>query len=178
MTQPFFGEIQLFGFNFAPRDWAFCSGASLPISQNTALFSLIGTTYGGNGVSTFNLPNFQDRTPCSQGHGPGLTQRQMGQAFGASTASLADGQIPAHSHGVEVFGQRDSSKRAATPANGYALSTPGHATAYAAGSTQANTTLAPQSVGNTGGNQPHDNMQPYLAVNFCIALQGIYPTRP
>lgn len=178
MTEPFYGEIQLFGFNFAPKGWAFCSGTTLPISQNTALFSLIGTTYGGNGVSTFNLPNFQDRAPCSYGQGHGLTPRQPGEAFGASTATLSDAQIPSHSHGFEVFGQRDSTKRTATPANGNALSTPGNVAGYAPGSTQPNTTLAQHSVGPTGGNQAHDNMQPYLAVNFCIALVGVFPQRP
>lgn len=178
MTQPFIGEIQLFGFNFAPKGWAFCSGTVLPISQNTALFSLIGTTYGGNGVTTFNLPNFQDMAPCSFGQGNGLTPRQPGETFGASTATLSDSQIPSHSHGVEVFGQRDSTKRASTPANGYALSTPGNVAGYAPSGTQTNTTLAAQSVGPTGGNQAHDNMQPYLAVNFCIALVGVFPPRP
>ena len=116
MSDPYIGEIQIFGFNFNPRGWAFCNGAVLPISQNTALFALLGTTHGGNGQSTFQLPNLAARAACHFGQGPGLGSRAMGETFGASTATLSILEIPPHSHGVNAFTQPDPAKRTSAPA--------------------------------------------------------------
>lgn len=178
MTEPFVGEIQLFGFNFNPRGWAFCNGALLPIAQNTALFSLLGTQYGGNGVTTFALPNLSGRTACGTGSGPGLSPRTAGETFGTSSVTLIASELPAHGHGASAYSQTAAGSGSGTPVNGGGLS-------FLAASTTArtfttppgNTTMAPSMIAPTGGNQPHENRQPYLAVNFCIALQGIYPAR-
>ncbi len=178
MTQPFVGEIQLFGFNFSPRGWAFCNGALLPISQNTALFSLLGTSYGGNGQTTFQLPNFAGRAGCEQGTGPGLTPRSLGETFGTNTVTLNSSQIPAHNHGVNSFAPPDSSNRSASPTNGAALTllTAGAPRPYI--TAPINTQFAPNMISpSQGGGLPHENQQPYLGVNFSIALQGIYPAR-
>jgi microcystin-dependent protein len=178
MTQPFVGEIQHFGFNFNPRGWAFCNGATLPISQNTALFSLLGIAYGGNGQTTFQLPNFAGRAGCEQGQGPGLSPRTLGQTFGTNTVTLTGTQIPAHNHGVNSFSQSDGTKKSGSPSNGAALSllTVGVPKPYIA--TPINTQFAPNMISpSQGGGLPHENQQPYLGVNFCIALQGIYPAR-
>jgi microcystin-dependent protein len=179
MTQPFIGEIQLFGFNFNPRGWAFANGATIPIQQNTALFSLIGTSYGGNGQTTFQLPNFAGRAGCQQGNGPGLSPRSLGQNFGTNTVTLNITQIPSHSHGATSYSQSEGTKKSSIPSNGAALAllTVGVPKPYIA--TPINTTFAPNMISpSQGGSQPHENQQPYLGVNFCIALQGIYPSFP
>lgn len=179
MTQPFIGEIQLFGFNFNPRGWAFANGATLPISQNTALFSLLGVTYGGNGQTTFQLPNFAGRAGCEQGNGPGLSPRTLGQSFGVNTVTLSSNEIPQHNHGVNAYSQSDTTKKSGTPAanSGFSLMSVGVPKPYIA--TPINTTFAPNMISpSAGGGQPHQNQQPYLGVNFCIALQGIYPSFP
>jgi microcystin-dependent protein len=179
MTEPFIGEIQVFGFNFNPRGWAFCNGATLPIAQNTALFSLLGTTYGGNGQTTFQLPNFANRAVAGQGQGPGLSPRTMGEAFGERTVTLNITQVPQHNHGVILYAQNDPTKRAGTPAAGNALSVASAttATSFLPGG-PPNTTLASDMVQPfVGAGFPHENQQPYLAMNFCIALQGIFPSR-
>ncbi|GAB3032390.1 tail fiber protein [Oleiagrimonas citrea] len=175
MTTPFIGEIQLFGFNFAPVGWATCAGSLLPISQNTALFSLIGTAYGGNGQSTFALPNFQGRAPTNQGRGPGLSTRTVGEPFGEPQVNLIGSEIPAHNHELNLYVQRDPSKRSTDPQNGYALTFPGNVPAFVTGA-QPDTSFNANSIGPDGGSQAHENRQPYLAVNFCIALQGLYPS--
>lgn len=180
MTQPFIGEIQIFGFNFNPRGWAFCNGATLPIQQNTALFSLLGTTYGGNGQTTFQLPNFAGRAGCQQGNGPGLTPRTLGEGFGVNTVTLSSTQIPQHNHGVRIYAQNSAALRSGTPqANGgLSVSSNAAATSFLP-SPAASTQFAPNMIQpNSGGGQPHQNQQPYLGVNFCIALQGIYPSFP
>ena len=175
MTQPFIGEIQLFGFNFNPRGWAFANGALLPISQNTALFSLLGTNYGGNGTTTFQLPNFAGRAGCEQGSGPGLTPRSLGETFGVNTVTLTSNQIPSHNHVINAFAPANAN---APVANG-GLSQPGSAANKVFSSGAPNTTFAPNMLQpSTGGGQPHQNQQPYLGVNFCIALQGVYPSFP
>lgn len=179
MTQPYIGEVQLFGFNFNPRGWAFANGATLPISQNTALFSLIGTIYGGNGTTTFQLPNFAGRAGCQQGNGPGLSPRTLGQSFGANTVTLTSNQIPQHNHGINAYAQGDTTKRISTPAANGGLSGVGTTTVRPFSSSPPNTTFAPNMLSpSQGGGQPHQNQQPYLGVNFCIALQGIYPSFP
>lgn len=178
MTEPFIGEIQLFGFNFNPRGWAFCNGATLPIQQNTSLFALLGTQYGGNGQTTFQLPNFIGRAGCEQGQGPGLTPRSMGETFGTSTVTLTTEQMPAHNHSFVLFSQSDTGKRAASPSPGNALSVPTDPNAFPfVPPGTINTQFAPNMImPNQGGGQPHQNQQPYLAVNFCIALQGVFPS--
>jgi microcystin-dependent protein len=175
MTQPFIGEIQLFGFNFNPRGWAFANGATLPISQNTALFSLIGTIYGGNGQTTFQLPNFASRAGCEQGNGPGLSPRTLGETFGVNTVTLTSNQIPQHNHGINAFVPASSS----TPTANGGLSQPAISANRPFSAGAPNTTFAPNMLSpSQGGGQPHQNQQPYLGVNFCIALQGIYPSFP
>lgn len=175
MTQPFIGEIQLFGFNFNPRGWAFANGATLPISQNTALFSLIGVTYGGNGQTTFQLPNFAGRAGCEQGNGPGLSPRSLGQAFGSNTVTLNSNQIPQHNHVINAFVPANSSSPAAN--GGLSQTAISANRPFSAGA--PNTTFAPNMIQpSAGGGQPHQNQQPYLGVNFCIALQGTYPSFP
>jgi microcystin-dependent protein len=175
MTTPYVGEIQIFGFNFAPVGWAQCNGALLPINQNTALFSLIGTNFGGNGQTNFQLPNFAGRAACSQGQGPGLTQRDIGDAFGTEQVTLTTAQIPAHSHAMNVYHQTNAALQSNVPANGYGLTGPATSSPYVPGNPVPNTTLAGPVIGGTGGNQPHENRQPLLALNFCIALQGAFP---
>lgn len=177
MTEPFIGEIQLFGFNFNPRGWAFCNGATLPIAQNTALFALLGTQYGGNGQTTFQLPNFAARAGCEQGQGPGLTPRTIGETFGTSSVTLTSNQIPAHTHTLTVFSQPDATKRASSPAAGNALSTStvGTTLPFMPPGT-ANAPFTPNMIAASGSGVPHTNQQPYLGMNFCIALQGIFPS--
>ena len=174
MTTPFVGEIQLFGFNFAPVGWAFCNGQTLPIAQNTMLFSLLGTYYGGNGQTTFQLPNLMARAPCNQGQGSGLSNRMIGESFGEDTVALTQLQMPQHSHDLTLFQQTDPSKLTGTPANGSGVTYPRATSAFAVGAS-ADAAFAPTAIGSMGGSQPHENRQPYLAVNFCIALDGVYP---
>lgn len=175
MSTPYIGEIQLFGFNFAPYQWIQCNGSVLPISQNTALFSLIGTYYGGNGQSNFQVPNLMTRAACSQGAGAGLTPRTIGDTFGESTVSLTPPQLPMHNHVFDVYGQRDQTKRASAPSTGNALLVPGQVAPFLQNAA-SNTSLAPSMLGLTGGNQPHENCQPFLAINYCMALYGVFPS--
>jgi microcystin-dependent protein len=173
MTEPFLGEIQPFAFDFPPRGWAQCRGGQIAISQNTALYSLIGTAYGGDGRTYFLLPDIGERIACSQGHGPGLSPRQVGDAFGAALSTLSQAQMPAHSHAMHVFAQSDQSKRTAQPQDGSGLVPPTSATPFAGGATpDAAFALG---TGSAGQGQPHENRQPFLAMNFCIALQGVFP---
>ncbi|KRB07205.1 tail fiber protein [Lysobacter sp. Root690] len=176
MTEPFIGQIQIFGFNFAPRGWSFCDGTTLPIQQNTALFALLGTQYGGDGRTTFQLPNFANRVGCSQGQGPGLTDRSMGETFGSNSVTLTTQEMPSHIHGVTLYNQNTTAKKAAIPSSGNSLGSP-NTNAFATG-TAANAQFSPTLVLPTGNNQPHENRQPYLAMNFCIALEGIFPSFP
>lgn len=175
MTEPFIGEIQLFGFNFAPRQWAFCNGATLAIQQNTALFALLGTQYGGNGTTNFQLPNFTGRAGCNQGSGAGLSPRVVGETFGSNNVTLTQNEMPMHSHPFTIYNQNDTSKRASSPSPGNSLAVPSLSTPFVTGG-QANAPFAPGMCGPTGGGQPHENRQPYLAVNFCIALAGVFPS--
>lgn len=179
MAEPFIGEIALYGFNFSPRGWAFCNGATMSIAQNTALFSLLGTTYGGNGQTTFALPNFMGRAGSQSGQGPGLTPRTLGEVFGAASVTLNANQIPAHGHGVNAFSQSAPGTGTGTPvANGGLSFLASSTTSKTFINTPLNTAFAPGMIGPAlGGGQPHENLQPYLAVNFCIALQGIFPAR-
>ena len=168
---PFVAEIRIFPFNFAPKGWAFCDGQLLPLSQNTALFSLLGTTYGGDGKSNFALPDMQGNAPMHPGQGPGLSLHDLGETGGSETVSLLESEIPSHSHGMSVSSQlgSDNQPSAQLFAMGDGINLYGTANALTA---MADSALAP-----AGGDQPHNNMQPYLTLNFCIALQGVYPPR-
>ena len=170
---PFVAEIRIFGFTFAPRGWAFCNGQLLPLSQNTALFSLLGTTYGGDGRSNFALPNLQGSAPMHPGQGPGLSLHDLGETGGSPSLTLLESQIPAHSHTPRV---QTTVASKSTPANN-SLSRVSGATPYLPPAGAALVAMAPEAVAPAGGNQPHNNMMPYLALNFCIALQGVFPPR-
>jgi len=174
MTNPFVAEMRIFAGNFAPTGWAFCNGQLLAISQNTALFSLLGTTYGGDGIATFGLPNLQGAAPMHAGQGLGLSLRELGEAGGESTVTLLQTNLPAHNHGANATGNPGDQL---SPA-GSVPATPGFsrgATAYTAGA--ATGQLDGSALHPTGGSQPHNNMPPYLTLNFIIALQGVYPAR-
>jgi microcystin-dependent protein len=173
MSSPFLGQINIFGFNFAPQGWAFCNGQVLPISQNTALFAILGTTYGGNGTSTFALPNLQGAVPLGFGQGTGLSNYSLGQSGGAASVSLNVGQLPSHSHAAECqTGSGDESPSNAVWGTGGRGKPP----AYAATSTPT-AVMNATALSATGGNGAHNNLSPYLALSFCIALQGIFPSR-
>ena len=173
MAEPFIGEIQMFGGTFAPRGWAFCNGQLLPVSQNDALFSLLGTIYGGDGRTTFALPDLRSRVPIHQGQGPGLSSRTIGQRLGAERDTLTINTMPSHAHTM----QASANPATLTSPAGSVLaeSTPG-TTMYDAND-QIDATLYSGVVSYTGGGQSHNNIMPYLAVNFIIALVGIYPSR-
>ncbi|WP_126946890.1 tail fiber protein [Xanthomonas sp. BRIP62409] len=175
MTEPYLGEIQLFGFDYNPYGWALCNGATLPVTQNTALFSLLGVAYGGTGSSTFQLPNFTTRAGCQQGAGPGLTPHTLGNTFGSASVSLQSTQIPLHQHGVNAFSQPDLAKKTGMPASGVAFSSLNVNTERPFLAVTPDKQFSPTMLLPTGNGQAHENRQPYLAVNFCIALQGDYP---
>jgi microcystin-dependent protein len=173
MADPFVAEIRMFGFNFAPKGWAFCDGQLMPISQNTALFSLLGTTYGGDGKSNFGLPDLQGAAPMQPGQGPGLSLHDLGEQGGSPTVSLLESEIPSHVH--NLMAQAGVGNR--TNPVGNAIARVQGATAYTPVGATA-TQLNWQAVTPAGGDQPHNNMQPYLTLNYCIALQGVFPARP
>lgn len=171
MSEPFIGEIRQFPYGFAPRSWAWCEGQLLPIVNYTALFSILGTTYGGDGRTTFGLPNLQGRVPMGWGSGPGLTPRRLGESTGVTEVTLTETQIPAHSHPLTAVSDLGDTQ---TPTGAH-TATVFRQSFYAADSN----TLADmneKALGATGA-QSHENMQPYLSVHFCIALEGLYPSR-
>ena len=170
---PFVAEIRIFPFNFAPKGWAWCDGQIMPLSQNTALFSLLGTTYGGDGKSNFALPNLQGSAPMHPGQGPGLSLHDLGETGGSETVSLLESEIPFHSHALMANSLLGNTHDPASNA----LSRSGGGFAYQTNSTQNLVAMADQSIAPAGGDQPHNNLQPYLAFYFCIALQGVYPPR-
>jgi len=175
MSQPFIGEIFMFAGTFAPRDYMFCDGAVLPIAQNTALFSLLGTTYGGNGQTTFALPDLRGRLPLNQGQGPGLSNYVIGQQSGTPTVTLTAANLPAHTHGVSPGA--GGAATSPTPV-GNVPAVPASGTPYAAtGAAKMAGNLAAGTTGTSGNSLPHENMMPYLGVNFIIAIFGIYPSR-
>jgi len=169
---PFVAEIRIFPFNFAPKGWAWCDGQLMPLSQNTALFSLLGTTYGGNGKSNFALPDLQGRAPMHPGQGPGLSLHDLGETGGSETVSLLESEIPAHSHALK--GSIDDADLT-IPAPTRSLAKSAGQNIYSA--TANLSSMAPESLAPAGGDQPHNNMQPYLTFYFCIALQGVFPPR-
>ena len=177
MSDQFVAEIRIFPFNFAPTGWAFCDGQLMPISQNTALFSLLGTTYGGDGKSTFALPDMQGNAPMQPGQGQGLSLRDLGELSGSESVTLLTSEMPLHAHGVgrSITVQGNS----VTPVSSvWAQSAFGRGTAalYKEGAPTGQVNI--NSLAVAGGSLPHNNMQPYLTLNFCIALQGIFPQRP
>jgi microcystin-dependent protein len=176
MSEPFLGQVIAVGFNFAPVGWAFCNGALLSISQNDALYSLLGTTYGGDGVNTFGLPNLQGRVPVNQGTGPGLSNYVMGQVGGVESVNLSAGNLPTHTH---TAGTANSAGSTNIPGSNTVLSNEGpgtpQITTYVAFANQQ--PLVGSTISNTGNSVPHENRQPLLAINFIIALQGIYPSQ-
>ena len=174
MSDPFVAEIRIFAFNFAPKGWAFCDGQFMPISQNTALFSLLGTTYGGDGKSTFALPNLQGSAPLQAGQGPGLSLRDLGEIGGEQTVTLLESEMPAHSHAVNAF---SGAGTLGTPAGNVWASAQVLRQGQNLYGTAAGAQMSPQALSISGGNQPHNNMMPYLVLNFCIALQGVFPPR-
>lgn len=173
MADPFVAEIRIFPFNFAPHFWAFCEGQLLPLSQNTALFSLLGTNYGGNGQTTFGLPNLQGRAAMHPGQGPGLSLRNLAQQGGSSTVSLLETEIPNHKHTLTSIGTEVGDSN--TP-SGNGLARSSGASIYNTNATNL-VTMNGASLSPIGGSLPHNNMQPYLTLNFCIALTGVYPPR-
>ena len=174
---PFVAEIRIFPFNFEPTVWAFCDGQLMPISQNTALFSLLGTVYGGDGKSTFALPNLQGSVPIHAGQGQGLTERFLGEMSGVESITLLESEIPAHAHGVGRALAADGNT--ISPVNSvWAQSAAGRGTAALYKDGAPTGTVNILSLNVAGGGLPHNNMQPYLTLNFCIALQGIFPQRP
>ena len=171
MSQPFLGEIRMFGFNFAPRGWAMCNGQLLAIAQNTALFALLGTTYGGNGQTTFALPNLQSRVPIHFGQGPGLSNYSLGQTAGQETVTLLTTQMPQHTHFVACH-----TDDAATGVPSNAFPSASAQNIYSPTATP-NQFMGQSMLTPAGNGQPHNNIQPYLVLNFCIAMQGIFPSR-
>src|SRR4051812_18008913 len=175
MSDPFVAEIRIFPFNFAPKGWAFCNGQLLPISQNTALFSLLGTTYGGDGKSTFALPNMQANAPMQQGQGQGLSLRDLGEMSGVESVTLLQSEMPVHTH---TFFANAVAGDTNAPSPGVSLTRAANATPYQSTINQNIVQFAPQAIGPVGGGLPHNNMHPSLTLNFCTALKGISPPRP
>ena len=175
MADPFVAEIRIFAGNFAPSGWALCNGQLIPISQNTALFSLLGTTYGGDGRTNFALPNLQGSAPLNAGQGPGLSLRDLGESGGEQSVTLLETEMPAHSHTVQCSSGPSNS---ASPANQNFGSGGGRGRppAYSP-SSASNVSMSPLAVSITGGSLPHNNMPPYLCLTFIIALQGVFPPR-
>jgi microcystin-dependent protein len=172
MATPFVAEIRIFGFNFPPVGWAACDGQLLPISQNTAVFSLLGTNYGGNGTSTFGLPNLQGNVPMHWGQGPGLSPHAIGESAGSETVTLSNSEMPSHNHVVRA---QVTPANLSTPSSSATLARSSGGFAYQSSASGLQSmdlnTLAP-----SGGNLPHNNLMPYLTLNFCIALQGLFPS--
>jgi microcystin-dependent protein len=173
MADPFLAEIRVFPFTFAPVGWAFCNGQLLPISQNTALFALLGTYYGGDGKSTFGLPDLRGRAPLHQGTGNGLSWHELGEMGGSETVTLLPSEMPAHAHGLRANTVDLADTNVPGPAAVFAQSAGG--ALYQA---TTDTQMAPDALVVAGGAHPHNNMQPYLTLHFCIALQGVFPQRP
>ena len=175
MADPFLAEIRIFGFNFPPTGWAFCHGQLLPISQNTALFSLLGTTYGGNGKTNFALPDLRGSVPMHPGQGLGLSERLLGETVGTQSHSLLESEIPAHTHVFQGANPADFADLP-NPAPDRVTGKSQNALAYQANTTQNLVAMAPEALSPAGASVEHDNLMPYLALNFCIALQGVFPS--
>jgi microcystin-dependent protein len=177
MSDPFIAEIKMFAGTFAPRGWAYCQGQLLSIAQNTALFSLLGTTYGGNGQTTFALPDLRGRVPVGTGQGPGLPNVTLGEMSGQPTHTLIITEMPAHNHAAQASAYSSSGNSTSPAGNSWATST-SRDNVYSNTAPNAPMAANTVTVGIAGGSQPHNNMQPYLGMNYIIALEGIYPSRP
>ncbi len=175
MSNPFLAEIRIFTAGFAPKGWALCDGQLMSISQNTALFSLLGTTYGGNGTSNFALPNLQGSAPMQQGQGPGLSLRDLGETGGEQTVTLLQSEMPGHGH---TANPNAANGTANAPTNGSWAESLFQRIQQPLYNTTSNTTMHPFSLSIAGGDQPHNNMMPFLGLTFIIALQGVFPARP
>jgi microcystin-dependent protein len=173
MSDPFLAEIRMFAGNFAPTNWATCNGQIIPLQQNTALFSLIGTSYGGNGQSNFALPNMAGSAPLAAGNGAGLSQYVIGDQSGSSGVTLLQTEMPAHNHSLMAVGQDPNS----ATAQGNELARSSNVTAYLPPGSGSPIPMSPQAISSTGGSQSHNNLQPYLALTFIIALRGVFPQR-
>ena len=176
MSDPFVAEVRVFGFNFAPRGWAQCNGQLLPLSQNTALFSLLGTTYGGDGKSTFALPDMQGNAAMHPGQGQGLSLRDLGEVGGSQNVTLLQSEIPFHTHNMMAFTQVPGDLFGPTAQSNAVLARSNNGAVYNTNTSGA-VQLSPQALAPAGNSSPHNNMQPYLTLNFCIALQGVFPPR-
>lgn len=177
MSDPFVAEIRIFPFNFAPSGWAFCDGQLLLISQNTALFSLLGTQYGGDGRSTFALPDLQGRVPVSQGQGGGLSFYDVGEELGSDAVTVLVSEMPAHSHTLNAEDPAIQGADSSAPTSTSVLAASSGGFAYRPDASSQPVQMNPAALATQGGGQPHNNLQPYLTLNFCIALQGIFPPR-
>lgn len=176
MSEPFIAEIRAFGFNFPPRGWATCDGQLMPISQNSALFALVGTLYGGNGTSNFALPDLKGRVPMHPNQGPGLSPRTLGENGGAEQVTLVVNEMPAHAHALMVSNEIGEDRKPSGEL--LARSTGGPLYGPVPAQPASLVSMAPSMVQPAGGGQPHNNMMPFQVLNFCIALQGIFPPRP
>lgn len=174
MSEPFIAEVKIFAGNFAPRSYAFCNGQLLPIAQNTALFSLVGTTYGGDGRTTLGLPNLQSRAPMHPGNGPGLTPRLLGQKVGVDSVTLTEGEMPNHFHSASM-GSTTVPATTPVPAGNTVFARAAGGYPYTANANLV--AMNPETTSPVGSSGPHNNRQPYLVLNFIIALQGLYPSR-
>ncbi|NKY39585.1 phage tail protein [Cellulomonas septica] len=177
MADPFVAEIRMFAGNFAPKGWALCNGQLMPISQNTALFSLLGTTYGGDGRSTFGLPDLQGRSPVHHGQGPGLQDVALGEQLGSQTVTLLESEMPVHGHPVATLPDGTRGTTGNPSGAAWATSRIGRLTEDLYGSGPGALTMNPGALSVTGGGLPHDNLPPYLVLTFIIALQGVFPPR-
>lgn len=175
MTEPFLAEIRIFPYSFAPKGWAFCDGQLMPIQQNSALFSLVGVMYGGNGTTNFGLPNLQGNAPMFWGQGPGLSNHVQGETGGSPTVTLSAPEMPAHTHTMTAFSL--SSPSAVSPTGELVADGVG-CKPFGSSALASNTQLNVQAVSFVGGSSSHNNMMPSLVLNFCIALQGVFPQRP
>jgi microcystin-dependent protein len=175
MSDQFLAEIRIFPFNFPPTGWAFCEGQLMPISQNTALFALLGTTYGGDGKSTFALPDLAGSAPMQPGQGQGLSLRDLGEMSGVESITLLVSEIPFHTHAVQTMSDPGTLQ---LPQPDRILARASSGNSYQTNTSANLQMMAPQALALAGGGLPHNNMQPYLTLNFCIALQGIFPQRP
>jgi microcystin-dependent protein len=185
MSEPFLGQVEIFAFNFPPKGWATCSGQTLPINQNQALFSLLGTTYGGNGQTTFGLPDLRGRAAIGWGQGQGLSNYDLGQKVGEEAHTLIINEMAAHNHSLNVNATTAATSNTNVPSTSVVLgqtagkqsgvANPFALNLYTSGAPGG--TLDPHSIGLGGGSQPHANLMPYLTMNFCIALTGIFPSQ-
>lgn len=176
MADPYIGEVRMFGFNYAPYQWAACNGALAAVQQNSALFSLLGTKFGGNGSTNFGLPNLAARSACGSGQGLGLSSRALGEVFGSQNVSLTVNEIPPHNHQGLPIWEGGSGSRTAAPSSTAALSSADVAVVFVKPDNAV--TMSPMAIGVGGGSLPHENQQPSLPINFCISLTGVYPSFP